>query len=57
MDYKQKTALLHKSMDHNDWKAVHGRVNTAAAHNPQLKQDNVIIKPAKQATSQLRQPA
>ena len=31
--------LLQKSLAHNGWKAIHGRVQTAAKNDPELNQD------------------
>lgn len=35
----EKMALLQKNLVHKDWKAIHGRVHTAAAKDPELQQD------------------
>ena len=35
----EKMDLLQKSLAHNDWKAIHGRVQTAAKNDTELNQD------------------
>ena len=35
----EKMELMQKSLLHKDWKAIHGRVHTAAAKDPELQQD------------------
>ena len=39
LNESEKMELLQKSLVHKDWKAIHGRVQTAAKHDPELNKD------------------